>query len=317
MHHRRVRRVARLAFGPLERPARWASFAPAVRVAALAALGWGLTVLLLLPPKVHRAEEREFAPGERRHLLLVLDVSPSMRLADAGADHSLSRTKRASAVVQSLLKRVSDEKMHITIIATYNGAKPVVRESRDRELLLNVLDDLPMSSVFPPGKTKLIDGIEEAARVARDWPPDSATLLVLSDGDTVPSAGMPKTPAAIGGVLVIGVGDPQKGTFLDGRQSRQDAATLRQIANRLGGEYHDGNLRHVPTAMLRSVGTLKVAEESFQLKLREYALLSCAISAFGLAFLPVLLHVFGSSWNPGPARVTTTSPPKPATLPTP
>ena len=48
--------------------------------------------------------------------------------------------------------------------------------------------------------------------------------------------------------------------------------------------------------------SLKVAEEELELTLREYALLSCAISTFGLAFLPVLLHLFGSNWNPGPNR---------------
>ena len=104
---------------------------------------------------------------------------------------------------------------------------------------------------------------------------------------------------------MIGVGDPKKGTFIDGRHSRQDVATLRQIAHRLGGEYHDGNLKHIPTAMLRRVGSLKVAGERFQLTLREYALISCAISALGLAFLPIMLHLFGSSWNPGPAPETT------------
>lgn len=305
MHYRRTRRVARLAFGPHERPAFWACFAPLIRVVALALLVWGLTVLCLLPPKVHRAKLVDFEPHERRHILLMLDVSPSMRLQDAGSNRSLSRTKRSSAVIQSLLKRVSDEKLHITVVATYNGAKPVVRESRDRDLLINILSDLPMSAVFPTGKTKLFDGLEEAARIARDWPPNSATLLVLSDGDTVPSTGMPKMPPSIGGSLVIGVGDPKKGTFIDGRHSRQDVATLRQIAHRLGGEYHDGNLKHIPTAMLRRVGSLKVTGERFQLTLREYALISCAISALGLAFLPIMLHLFGSSWNPGPAPETT------------
>ena len=56
LHARRCRRLARLAFGPNRRPAAWARFAPALRVAALAALCWGLVTLLELPPKVHVAE---------------------------------------------------------------------------------------------------------------------------------------------------------------------------------------------------------------------------------------------------------------------
>ena len=42
---------------------------------------------------------------------------PLGRLAD-------SRTRRASALVKSLLQRVSDEKMHFTVVATYSSAKP-------------------------------------------------------------------------------------------------------------------------------------------------------------------------------------------------
>ena len=300
LHHARVKRVARLAFGPTLRPSLIGSLSPLLRVLALGLLVWALTVLWLLPPKTHRAKLQEVDASERQHILLILDVSPSMRLRDAGLDQSLSRTQRSSALVQSLLKRVSDEKIHISIVATYNGAKPVVQESRDREVLLNVLNDLPMDQVFPTGKTRLFDGLEEGARIAKDWLPDSTTLLVISDGDTVPTSGMPKMPPSVGGTLVIGVGDPVKGSFISGRQSRQDVATLRQIATRLGGEYHDGNLKHIPTAMLRRLGTLDTESGEFKLSLREYALISCAIPAFILAFLPVVLHQFGSSWRPGP-----------------
>ncbi len=71
---------------------------------------------------------------------------------------------------------------------------------------------------------------------------------MLSDGDTVPATGMPKMPASIADVLIVGVGDPRQGSFIDGRMSRQDASTLRQIAARLGGIYHDGNQKHISTA---------------------------------------------------------------------
>ena len=44
-----------------------------------------------------------------------------------------------------------------------------------------------------------------------------------------------RMPASVAGVLVVGVGDPQAGMFIDGHQSRQDVSTLRQIAARLRG----------------------------------------------------------------------------------
>lgn len=264
---------------------------PGLRIACLTILAWALTTLFLLPPKAHRSKMETIEPSEREHLLLVLDVSPSMRLQDAGEAGTDSRTRRASSLVQSLLQRVSDEKMHFTVIATYSGAKPVVKESRDREVLLSILNDLPMHFAFENGKTRLFDGLEEAAKISKDWLPKSATLVLISDGDTVPPTGMPRMPSSIGGALVVGVGDPLKGTFIDGAQSRQDVSTLREIANRLGGEYHDGNLRHVPTNILRKLGTLQVSAKDDPLSLREYALFATFASSFLLASLPFILYL--------------------------
>lgn len=288
LHGRRIAKVTPL-LPNLPRAAPFA--AAAIRVLSLAALAWSLTTLSQLPPKAHRAKLEIIEPQDREHLLLVLDVSPSMRLQDAGEVGSDSRTRRASALVKSLLQRVSDEKMHFSVIATYSGAKTVVKESRDREVLLNILSDLPMHYAFESGKTRLFDGLAEAAFVAKDWRPNSATLVVISDGDTVPPTGMPRMPASVGGALVVGVGDPMKGTFIDGRQSRQDVSTLREIANRLGGEYHDGNLKHVPTTVLRSIGTLQVSAAEDELTLREYALFTIITASFLLAMLPLLLYL--------------------------
>ena len=98
LHARRVRRVARLAFGPAGRPGIAGRSAPALRVAASGALAWGLITLLLLDPKSHRNAD-EIPENEKRHLILVLDVSPSMRLVDAGPDHKQNRVRRARDVL--------------------------------------------------------------------------------------------------------------------------------------------------------------------------------------------------------------------------
>ncbi len=301
VHHRRILRVRHLAFGtgsPIPTPLYIASL---LRVLALAALAWGATTLLFLPPKAHRNVQQEDVPAEeRRHLVLLLDVSPSMRLKDAGSDPKISRTERASALIQSMLQRTADDKLHFTMVAVYNGAKPVVKEGRDIEVVLNFLDGLPLSSVFPTGKTRLFDGISEVATIAQDWPANSATLVIASDGDTVPASGMPKLPNSIGSTLVLGVGNPTKGTFIDGTQSRQDISTLSQIATRLGGSYHDGNRKHIPTDVLAGLGTLKMEKESPELTLREYSLIVIGVSSLLLALIPFMLHYHSGRFEPGP-----------------
>ncbi|GAA5483227.1 vWA domain-containing protein [Haloferula sargassicola] len=302
IHHRRVRAVAPLVFGPSGKPTILGRLGASLRVASVTALVWGLATLLLLPPAAHRSIPVETEPADREHLLIVLDVSPSMRLQDAGPDGKESRTARARAVLDSVFARVARDRLFMSVIAVYNGAKPVVEETRDMEVIHNLLNDLPMHYAFPSGKTKLLDGIAAAAETAKKWPRGSATLVLVSDGDSVPPTGMPKLPPAVGGVLVIGVGDPLKGTFIDGRNSRQDAATLRQIANRLGGQYHDANQKLVPTATLSRLGSLDTADPDHQLGRREWALLATSSGALVLGLLPVSLLLFGTRFHPGPTR---------------
>jgi Ca-activated chloride channel homolog len=302
IHVARVRSVAALAFGPGKTAGLPGRLAPFIRVAALTMLVWGIATLLVLPPTAHRSVVKEVEPKERQHLLLVLDVSPSMRLKDAGGGGKESRMARARAIVESIITRTAHDKLHTTVVAVYNGARPVVEETRDLEILHNLMDELPMHQAFEPGKTKLLDGLSEAAEIAKKWPRDSATLVLISDGDSVPASGMPKMPPAVGGVLVAGVGDPVKGTFIDGHHSRQDGSTLRQIATRLGGEYHDGNAKLVPTAMLQRLGTLAVDRAARLPGQRELAMLLTVLGSTLLAGLPLLLHFAGSRWQPGPKR---------------
>src|SRR5205823_370018 len=121
----------------------------ALRVVSVAAVGWGLATLLLLTPKIHKGAE--IPEGETRHLLLVLDVSPSMRLDDAGPTGKQSRMKRAAELLTSFFERVPIERYRITVVAVYTDAKPVVIETRDMEVVRNILNDLPMHHAFTAG----------------------------------------------------------------------------------------------------------------------------------------------------------------------
>jgi len=101
--------------------------------------------------------------------------------------------------------------------------------------------------------------------------------------------------------LVVGVGDPGKGTFISGHNSRQDGTTLRQIATRLGGAYHDANAKLVPTATLGKLGSLEIEKSNARvMDLRELAIACVVIGSLMLAGLPLLLHYVGARWHPGP-----------------
>jgi Ca-activated chloride channel homolog len=301
LHARRCQRVAALAFGPSQRPAAWVWAAPALRVIGLAGLAWGLITLLQLEPKVHK--EGLIAEADYRHLILVLDVSPSMRLQDAGPTGKMSRASRAADVITSFFERVAIERYRMTVVATYNGAKPVVIDTTDMEIVRNILNDLPMWYAFPAGGTDIFAGLEEASKIARPWRPGSATMVLVSDGDTVPATGMPKLPVSIAHVLIVGVGDPVTGKFIEGHQSRQDVSTLRQVAARLHGAYHNGNEKHLPSELVHSVSFSADQGVLDRLTKREYALIACVLGAATLALMPLALHFVGTRWTPGVRRV--------------
>ena len=106
-------------------------------------------------------------------------------------------------------------------------------------------------------------------------------------------------PKSVKGILVVGVGNPVTGTFLDGKNSKQDSSTLRQIALRLGGNYHNGNEKNLPGETIAHLTSVENESPFKKLTRREYALATLAISTIILALLPVMLVRFGSRWKPG------------------
>ncbi|QDV42261.1 hypothetical protein Enr13x_21060 [Stieleria neptunia] len=298
VHFRRCARLAPLAFGPSASPRPWAKLAPGIRLLSAVAVAWGVSTLLVVQPKSFRPEG-EVQPGKEQHLLIVLDVSPSMRLEDAGPTGKQSRKERGRDLMRSLFERLTTEQYRVSAIAVYNGAKPVVVDSKDLNVIDGVLGDLPLFQAFESGKTRLLDGLREAAEIAKPWNPGSATVILLSDGDTVPPQGMPSMPASVASVLVVGVGDPSQGSFIDGRQSKQDTFMLRQIATRLRGAYHDGNKRHLPSELVAGIALRGVQNQKEPWTRREYALMATAIGSFLLAVLPWLLEHFGTTYRPG------------------
>ena len=297
LHARRCRRVARLAFGPGGQAHEWTRIAPALRVAACGALAWGFVTLLLVGP--HAARSDLIPEGGFRHLVLALDVSPSMQLEDAGPDGKQPRTQRAGEVLMSLLNRIATDQTRISIVAFYTDAKPVVVDTFDLEVVKNALNDLPLDLAFDVGKTKLLEGVRAAAELAKPWQPDSATLVVVSDGDTIPDTGLPELPRSIQRTLVVGVGDPRAGRFIDGHQSRQDFSTLRQLAGRLRGEYFDANEKHLPSTLLAALSKSLPLRDTHERGRRELALAAVGLGGFILAGLPLALALWGCAWQAG------------------
>jgi Ca-activated chloride channel family protein len=201
--------------------------------------------------------------------------------------------------MESFFDRVPIEEFRVSVVAVYNGAKPVVVDTKDFEVVRNILGDLPMHYAFPSGKTKLFDGLEEAAKMASPGIRAARRVVVSRDGDTVPATGMPRMPDSVRSVLVVGVGDARTGKFIDGRQSRQDVPTLRQIAARLCRAFHDGTRSSSPP---RSSSTRRGSRRRTSSRSSRGAstrLIAAIAGAAILGALPMLLTAFGTRWRPG------------------
>ena len=308
LHHRRIQKLNTLIFGPTGKPRVWVSAVPPLRCLAAAAAAAAFTLLLLLPPEIRVPGQDRPVPFEKlKHVVLVLDVSPSMRLQDAGVEGKQSRMVRAREVMESWFRRIPMNEYRVSVLATYTQALPVVLDTKDVAVIENVLNDLPMHFAFRSGETNLFSGIQAAADAARGWRPRSTTVVLVSDGDTVPATGMPQMPASVSDVVVVGVGDPVNGTFLNGRNSKQDVSTLKQIAVRLKGTYHNGNDKHLPTELLLRLTASAEGQQQTAWSLREIALATLLAATLTLAITPIFLHYLATSWLPG-IRLTRPSP---------
>lgn len=290
VHSRRVRRTRYLAFGSSGSERAWAKAAPVLRAVFTGLCAFGLATLAVLPSAAS-APKPEDAPKKR--LLICLDVSPSMRLKDSGSDGKQPRQIRANEVLRSLLKRIDLASTRVSVVAFYTTARPVVTDTWDLNIVTNILDDLPLEHAFKEGPTSLYAGVREAAAMADKWPARSTTLVVVSDGDTLPDTSAPKLPPSISSVLILGVGDPARGMAIAGRSSRQDTGALKALATRLRGSYWNVNSRHIPSAMLHEAWSAHIQRGDANNR-RAVALACLAVGAGGLAALWPLLAAFGA-----------------------
>lgn len=320
LHARRIARVRTLAFGRLGEPRTWIASLPFVRAGAMGLLAWAVLTLLAIDGAPSDRAQRDKQPV--RHLLIALDVSPSMYLPDAGPEGGLPRGRRAYDVLESVLHRLDVSHTRVSVVAFYTTAKPVVVDTDDINVVENIIRDLPLEHAFKEGQTNMYEGVRAAAALAETWPPASATLIVVSDGDTLTEAGLPTMPQSITDTIVLGVGNPYRGSQIAGRTSRQDAASLKRLALRLGGVYHDGNAHHLPTAVLDRLRMLTLESER-QTELRTIALVATGLSTAAIASISPALALAGIRYHrreplpsrarpPSPARATAPAAMQPA-----
>jgi Ca-activated chloride channel family protein len=299
-HARRSAMLGRLAFGPAGEPRRWTKLVPGWRVLACTLLAWGLAVLTLAPSEsldTTGKNDDTPQPEDLKRVILLLDVSPSMAIEDSGEKRNLERRQRVLQVIQGIFPRIAVANTRFSIIAFFTSARPVVVDAYDTAVITNVLDNLPLVWAFEAGKTNVIEGLRATAELARDWTPNSTTVILCTDGDTVDFDKIPKLPRSVSQVQIFAVGDPVVGTFIDGHDSRQQAGVLRRLAAELGGSYYDVNARHVPSSALTELAIKPPQPAKLGLTLKDLALAAVLLGAISYVLVTPLLEYFGCAWN--------------------
>jgi Ca-activated chloride channel homolog len=289
IHQRRVQRVAFLAFGEDGRSRRWVVAVPVMRTICAAAVMWGMVVLLLLEPS---AVEKDPTSEASKHLLVCLDASPSMFVEDSGPNGKTKRAIWAGEVIQAILDRLDTETTRVTVFAVYTKSIPVIEDTFDMNVVRNLLDGLPLYAAFESGPTKLSTGINDALAYAKQWKPNSSTLLIVSDGDSDERPQIRSIPSSIADTIIVGVGDPIRPTMVSGHRSTQDVASLKALASKLKGFYHQGNNKHLPSNVLNRLAMVRprIGEG---MGLREWAVLCIGVGGVILALIGPALLLFG------------------------
>jgi Ca-activated chloride channel family protein len=128
-----------------------------------------------------------------------------------------------------------------------------------------------------------------------EFPKGSASVFICTDGDTVSFAQPLVAPPSVEQTMVLGVGDTQRGTFIDGHQSRQDPDVLASVASALKGDYIDVNDRHVPTTALGDL--VQAPSSGGKINLVDAAIFVMGLTASLLALIPVAQQYAGTGWR--------------------
>jgi Ca-activated chloride channel family protein len=290
MHARRIQATVPLLHANHASPAPWTHHLPWIRTVCVALLAGALSILFHASDSTQHGKTQ---PRER-HLVALLDVSPSMLIRDAGKSGGESRAERAARILTELLNRCPGDHIKMSLIAFYTEPKPLVQATTDRNVIRYMASELPLHILFKPGKTDLLKSINLTPKIIPELPYRSASLLVLSDGDAISNTGLNPLPKCFDEALFVGVGRTSGGTFIDDHNSRQDNASLASLARRLRATYLDLNQNQLP---LNTLPNLTLPSSSSPLSMDRLVPLAKVVTALTssvLSLIPIALAHFGT-----------------------
>lgn len=216
---------------------------PAGRPPWTALLAWGLLVLAAAQPQW--LDEPHLIPTSGRDLMLVVDISGSMRAMDFGSDNDpLDRLAVVKRVAGEFLERRKGDRLGLVLF----GGRPVLRAplTHDRATVTALLEEAEIG--LSGEHTALGDAVGLALKSLRGQPSPSRVVVLLTDGVSNAGSIGPRQAAELAAregvrLYTIGMGSdesfaPNPVGAWSAKASRDfNAGVLQEMAERTGGQY--------------------------------------------------------------------------------
>lgn len=268
----------------------------AMRVLAAACL-----IVVLARPQTHDSWSRTNVEGT--DIVLVLDISGSMRAGDLG---NVNRLEAAKKVASQFVAGRQNDNMGLVVFAGESfSAVPL---TSDRAMLANYIGGVKVGLISSDG-TAIGDGIASAINRIKDGQAVSKSIILITDGSNNSGVVAPETAAEIAkdlGVKIytIGVGNTksmneavpyldENGNLIDyAMVAPIDSKALQNISAMTGGKYFAATSKSALSDIFSEIDSLEKTEfdvRNFSHTEDDY--MPWAWLAFGLFALQLLLKV--------------------------
>ena len=256
-------------------PGSWA--AKAHRLLPLV-FGAGFSLLVIAAARPRTGIEESVVRAEARDIVLLVDVSTSMRAEDlSAAGRTMNRLDAVKEVVEQFVAKRPDDRIGMLVFAA--APYTVAPLTLDRDWIVGQLGRLATGMV--EDGTAIGDGIAAAVNRLRESRARSKVIVLLTDGINNGGLLTPENAARAARALGVrvhaigaGASGPVRIPFRDERgttryvmeQSGIDEASLREIADTTGGRY----FRAADYAALEGVYAEIDRMEKTRIDVREY-----------------------------------------------
>lgn len=260
------------------------------------------TVMVLLlalagarPQKISSEE----TPEDAHDLMLVIDLSGSMREEDYRAGFSLlNRLEAVKLVLQEFITARNTDRIGVAAFGTTAFLQSPL--TRDHKLVSELLELLEIGMAGEG--TAIGDGLGVALKGFRDIQGESKAIILLTDGSNNSGKVSPIQAASVAAKLgikihTIGMGAPvdnRRGSIF-GQTGEYDEATLKEIASKTGGVFFNATDLKDLQKVYAEIDALekRETEEPARIVLKEFMPdLSTAALVTGLLLVTLNLTIF-------------------------